>query len=424
VRWALGAAVALLAAAIAVGVILIRTPSGGARPSILVALVNGPKVDCLETRVVRADRETLMPIESRAVRVRGAFEQPVYSPDRRFVALGGDSGTVIVVDAKQMRLAGSVRVGPSGDDVRVIAWPAPARLVAVSYTARVSRPYVTRLVAVDPRRARVIAARALASVDASGRAATQTGRVPLLIVSRRELAPPKLVVVGAQGRMATVTLSRLRAGTAGTGRFRIPGFAVDPAEERAFVVSPRGLVATVQLATLSVRYRVVKGLASKGSHALWRRGRQATWLGDGRIAVSGSDSSLAPLYGSANPDLETPRGSFASFGLRLLDTRRWTVRTLDPRPSTFEWISGRLIAYGRDSDARHVRGADQTVIAFDRSGHSAYTIEGDRNTYWQAFDGRLFFFDGRSRRFEVRDARDGRVLGHEEAESLRSLGPC
>jgi len=378
---------------------------------------------------VRADRVTLKPIEGPAVRAKGAFEQPVYSPDRKSVALGGNDGTVIVVDATHLRLTETVRVGPPGDDVRVIAWPEHDRLVAISYTARVPRPYVTRVVAVDPIRGDVLVSTAFPAADAQHAGATQDGRVPLLIISRRGLAPIRLVVVEPQGTMRTMTLGRVRAGTARKApHTRSVGFAVDAQGERAFVVSPNGDVATVQLAALDVRYRHVEGLESRASSRLkyrfqYRR-RSASWLGAGRLGVSGGDSSLENLFPVDIRNTKAPPEEFVSFGLRILDTRRWKVQTLDRRPSSFEWMRGRLIAYGRSPDPRTEKQPAEAVVAFDRSGRRAYTIRGDRNTYWQPFDGRLFLFSPRSRGFEVRDARDGRVLGHVAGESLQSLGPC
>ncbi len=429
-RWALGATVAVVAIAVAIAIALVRAPSGAGGSSILVALVNGPKIDCLETHLVRADRVTLKPIESPAVKAKGAFEQPVYSPDRKSVALGGNDGTVIVVDATHLRLTATVRVGPPGDDVRVIAWPARDRLVAISYTARVLRPYVTRVVAVDPMRGDVLISTAFPAADAQNAGATQDGRVPLLIISRRGLAPARLVVVEPQGRMRTMTLARLRAGTARQApHMRSAGFAVDAQGERAFVVSANGDVATVQLATLDVRYRHVEGLESRASSRLkyrfqYRR-RSASWLGAGRLGVSGSDGSLENPVGPVDiRNTKAPPEEFVSFGLRILDTRRWKVQMLDRRPSSFEWMRGRLIAYGRSPDPRAEKQPAQAVVAFDRSGRRAYTVHGDRNTYWQPFDGRLFLWSPRSRGFEVRDARDGHVLGHVAGKSLQSLGPC
>jgi hypothetical protein len=426
VRWALGAAVALLVTAAAIGVVLVHAPSGEGRPSILVTRINGPKVDCLETRVVREDRASLTPIES-SVRVKGAFEQPAYSTDRKAVALGGDTGTVIVVDAADLKVRATVRVASADADVRVVSWPARDRLVAISYTASATRPYVTRVVALDPTDGEIVSSKNFPEADALSGGATRSGRVPLLIVSRRALGPPRIAVVGAQGIMRTGALGRLRAGstTKQPYRLRSPGFAVDGQEERAFIVDPSGLVAEVRLGSLAVRYRKVKGLVSKNP-ALPDRRRVATWLGSGRIAISGSDDD-PPLFYSPSASFASsaswPPSSFTPFGLRILDTRNWQLRMLDPRPSTFEWLRGRLVAYGRTVGAEAAR-PDETVVAFDPNGRLVYAIHGNKNTYWEAFDGRLFLMRPHSQLLEVRDARDGRVLGHVTGQSFAGRGPC
>ncbi len=427
-RWVVGAAVALLVTAAVIGVVLLRAPSGEGRSSILVTRINGPKVDCLETRVVREDRATLKPIESSA-RVPGAFEQPVYASDRKSVALGGNTGTVMLIDAADLHLQATVRVAPPGHDVRVVAWPAPNRVVAISYTASASSPYVTTVVSVDTTRGKVVSSMSFPEADAAHAGATRSGRVPLLISSRRKLAPPRLAVFEPQGTTRIVTLGRLTSGVASHPyRWRFPGFAVDARGERAFVVGTSGLVAEVQLDALDIRYRQVEALGSKKRTALQLRGRSAMWLGRGRMAISGSDGSELELRyrpaivpSSQEPE---PRNSFAPFGLRILDTRRWQVETLDPRPSSFEWLRGRLIAYGRSVDPQTRREPDQAVLAFDRSGAVVYTIRGDRDTYWDAFDDRLFLMNRSSRSLGVRDTRDGRVLGHVPGQSLSGLGPC
>jgi hypothetical protein len=83
-----------------------------------------------------------------------------------------------------------------------------------------------------------------------------------------------------------------------------------------------------------------------------------------------------------------------------------------------------LVAYGRSYSALQGRGPDETVIDFDRTGRLAYKIRGDKDTYWEAFDGRLFLMSLRWRGYQVRDARDGRVLGYVGSRAFQSLGPC
>lgn len=432
-RWAVGAAVLVIVAASAIGAALVFAPSGEGGSSILVSLVDGPKIDCLTTRVVRVDRASLKPKGHPAVSLKGAFEQPVYSPRRDAAALGGNSGTVALIDVSSMRLTATARIGSSGDDAHVVAWPAADRLVAISYTARTPGEYSTKVGVVDPARGEVVSKERFRSADVWGGGATRTGRVPMLVISRTGIAAPRLLVVEADRRIRAVTLARLRAGIGADGQGRrLPGFAVDPKRERAFVVGEGQPVAIIDLRTLHVRYRKVDGLGvprlptpprNSPAHEPDRQ-RMATWLGDGLIVVSGSDSF--PLgfgdpsgLGNTSEELE----SSVAFGLKILDTRSWRMRMIDRRPSSFEWLRGRIVAYGRAMDSGH-HPDDKTVIAFDRTGRRVYEIRGNPDTYWQAFDGRLFLLDGHSRRYDVRDARTGHRLSRAPGVWSLSMGPC
>ena len=58
--------------------------------------------------------------------------------------------------------------------------------------------------------------------------------------------------------------------------------------------------------------------------------REARWLGDGMLAVSGTDYSVEAGTSGAERFLQ------ALAGVRLIDTRSWTSRLLGPR-----WLSGR-----------------------------------------------------------------------------------
>jgi len=425
VTWVLAAVVVVLTGAVAVGAAPVSAPSG---PTILVALVNGPKADCLRTRVLRAEAASLKPIADRAVEVAGAYEQPVYSPDRKTVALGGSFGTLILVDAKSVRLKARVRVGPVGDNVRVAAWSTSKRIVAISMSARSPEPYATRVAVIDADRGKVLEERRFLEADALRSDATRSGRVALLVISRRQIAAPRLVVLDERGRIRTVTLARLRAGLDPHGSARTPAFTVDPSGERAFVLGEGQPAAIVDLRGPRVRYKKVAAMRMrritashpKGLTPPTDRARHGVWLGDSRIAISGDDSYAWTAFRPPKWQLD----SFTPAGLTILDTSTWRARTLDPRPSTFEWLRGRLVAYGRTYPALGGPEPDETVLAFDRSGRLAYKIRGDKDTYWEAFDGRLFLMSPRWRGLQVRDARDGRVLGQVGARRIEILGPC
>lgn len=151
----------------------------------------------------------------------------------------------------------------------------------------------------------------------------------------------------------------------------------------------------------------------------------ARWLGSGLIAVSGMDADLRNVWGRgvdlSGKSQPAVRKEIAYAGLQLLDTRSWTTRTLDPRASGFEWQGGRLIAYARPPTGS---GGD-ALVAFDRTGRLAYRVRGTKNTYWRAFNDRIYLFgDHPSRLTTVLDASDGRKLGHAHFDRLIAVGPC
>jgi hypothetical protein len=135
------------------------------------------------------------------------------------------------------------------------------------------------------------------------------------------------------------------------------------------VVSAGPMVAEVDLASLQVTYRRLRqpsSLLRRLAHWLvppaeakqvagtWR---SACWLGGWTLAVWGGDSSVT------GDTPETQRMDQKPSGLKLVDTRAWTVRPLDPAAPDASWQAGRLLAYGRtwDDEAGHERGTGVTV---------------------------------------------------------------
>src|SRR3989304_2316666 len=86
--------------------------------------------------------------------------------------------------------------------------------------------------------------------------------------------------------------------------------AVDPSARTAYLVSG-DRVFIVDLRTLSVTDRGPLRTLAKSSAGT---SRSAAWLGGGLMAVSGAD------YGV---------GTLTPIGLRVVDVRNWTTRTLD-----------------------------------------------------------------------------------------------
>jgi hypothetical protein len=430
VRWGLGAAVGLLVAASVLAVALVIAPSGKGDSSIVAAWYGGTP-DCGLTSLVRLDPATLRLRGRDRLNLRGFYKQPVLSPDRTRAVLGGASGTLLFANVARLTRLASLRVGSPYEDTQVVGWPAAKRVVALDVSSDAHRVGLTKIVVVDSEHAQVVREARFPWWAATGNGTTQAGRIAVLVVSWTRLAPPRLVVVGLDGRIHEVRLDRLRAGVGysrGGEDVRFPGLAVDRRGERAFVVNEGEPVAVVDLRTLRVRYRHVAGLASPGRAAAGpakptgtsnpRRGpsRVAAWLGDGLIAVSGTNSYTGPT----NRWLGEAR---APAGLQVIDTRSWRVRTFDRRPADFQWLSGRLVASTRawDPAARRVRG--DSLIAFDRTGQRVYRIRGNPRTYWQAFHERIYIDDGPSRLDAVLDARDGRELGRVPGDRLISVTP-
>jgi hypothetical protein len=173
----------------------------------------------------------------------------------------------------------------------------------------------------------------------------------LLVISseggRHQLGPAHLVQIDASG-WRTVELEGLEAGfdpdRGEHGMELTPGLAFDADRERAFVVPSDGPIAEVDLAEMAVvGYRrpatsLLQDLTSalvvpaSAKLAEWARVR-AAWLGDGLLAVSGERGSTMDL-------------DVGAAGVSIVDTRDWTVCTLDPRPTHVAVSAGVLLAWG------------------------------------------------------------------------------
>jgi hypothetical protein len=91
--------------------------------------------------------------------------------------------------------------------------------------------------------------------------------------------------------------------------------------------------------------------------------RRATWIGDGRIALSGYDADAV-----WRPDggVEAER---RPAGIQVIDTHDWSVRTLDERASSFVAAAGLLLTSGpggRGLAAYSPEGGDTFHVLDDR----------------------------------------------------------
>jgi hypothetical protein len=271
----------------------------------------------------------------------------VRSPDGRVVAVAtgglGMTSTLRFADIGTLRWA---RKGVHlGGYLTTALWTSPTTIVAVVGGLIIERidTVAKRIVSNDVLKGTVIA---------SGR--TPTGLV-LLVVSEDALGPVTVLAVGPTGALRSTRLDRILGGVAWTdrnayiGTRRYPALAVDPAGT-AYVLDPDGLVAKIDLGSLSVEYhrleasllaRVDAWIAPAAqAKAVDGPTRTAQWLGDGLIALGGSNGSTLK-----NPDGSLTL-SFEPAGLRIVDTTDWSARMIDPRADSALVADGLLLATG------------------------------------------------------------------------------
>ena len=346
-------------------------PEGRGDPRLL-GVVGGRPAD-----LVRLDPRTLEPLPGGRIVLPHGISGYAWSPDRRLLALGDlDDDVVHVVDPVRMRRIRKVRFGIVARAPRQVAWLGPRRLAVVAGDPGDG----AYLLMVDPEAGRVLSRRRLGPAGLTGMVAGD--RLVLLRTPADAIRQAGLLVMDARGGIRAVELTKVQAGfrqppdwdTPGAyGVSRDAGLAVDPAGGRAFVVAAGATVAEVDLAGLRVTYRhlrqpqsllrrlahwLVPAAEAKLAAGSWRA---ACWLGAGALAVWGTD---ARVTGDAPAEL---RSDVRASGVKLVDTRTWTVRPLDPGATGVRWQAGRLLAFGStwDAEAQRERGTGLTVYGPD-----------------------------------------------------------
>ncbi|MHB1244194.1 MAG: hypothetical protein ACYC1P_12485 [Gaiellaceae bacterium] len=233
--------------------------------------------------------------------------------------------------------------------------------------AVVESPSGAVVTAVDP-----LAGRVVRTTRLSRPFTFQFGRLPdglvFLLGARNRIASVQLAVVDADGRVRVGTVAQATIGTVtragGRREQRWPGLAVDPQGRKAYVVDGErvfGLdLETLQVADPGPLRTLAKATAGSS--------RTAVWLGDGRLAVTGTD------WG-ANADS-------GHVGLRLVDVRDWTVRVVDRDAVSFTVAGDRLLVESPDNR----RAVILTAYGFDGSERYRTELAG---ATWLKEQGRL-----------------------------------
>jgi len=212
------------------------------------------------------------------------------------------------------------------------------------------------LATADVRTGKIVARRRL---QGPVETVARTGGGLVVLAGRaNRIAPVRLIAIGSHGQVRSVQLERILAGDHfdqssqdPIGETRQPGLAVDPKVGVAYVIDAGGLVASVHLRDLRVSYHELGSGSLLSRLADWltppaqAKGvngpvLSAQWLGEGLIAVTGANHSAHRTKDGG----ETV--SIVPTGLRILDTRDWSVRTLDPQADAATAGGGLLLATG------------------------------------------------------------------------------
>lgn len=299
------------------------------------------------------------------------------------------------VNVAQWRSMGVARVGRHG--WLTVGWVSRNRVVAVADEG----PGRQRLLWVDARTRKVVARRAYGGWTAN--TLPIPGGLALVLGPREDVGPIRILVLDPNGGVRKIDVEGIQAGANYDERGQVltPAVTVDPAGGRMYVVAARGLVvAEVELATGAVSYHSLGASASKGNIAVWWR--QAVWAGDGRIALTGDHWP--------RPRGRLPGGPIP-FGVRVIDTRSWTIATLDPRPNTMHVAGGMVLAAGTRYFDDGQRSKSTGLLAFDRSGRRAWTrFRGLRVTLLGSRGSRVYAWMWRTRTAYVLDRDTGRTL--------------
>lgn len=414
--------------------LLVALPAAAAgSPNPLLGIVGEQQ----SRKLVRVDPQELRPLAGQRIEVGSGGCAPraggeacwtippwTFSPDRVVLAVARNSQFAVrslrLVDVRSMRVTTDVRV--PGGPVGGLAWLSGGRVLALQEVCCSERQ---RLVAVDLARRRVVAQRSLGGSIL--RLARTAKELVVLLTPARTIGSARLAVADARGTVRFVGLERIAAGSkllAGGGHridYRRPGLAVDPVRRRAFVVGT-SLIAEVDLSNRAVSYHELPRSASlfawlrnslePAAHAKESTGagRIAHWLGGGILAVSGTEEESS-VDAQGNRQMRSRPA-----GLLLVDTRDWSVRTIDRGATSFLVAGELLVATGSSWDSQKGKQGAIGLSGYAFDGSKRFQLfEGDDAWIAQVYEGVAHVGisrpDGRQEPLKVVDLAAGRVIG-------------
>ena len=314
-----------------------------------------------QQELFRAD-PLLLDRASPAVPLAGSVGAHAFSPDGStlaWVSLQGDAASLELLDVGSMSPAASVPLGELG--ASTVAWLARDRVVVLA-----ERPDGLRILVVDAATSRLVSVRQIPAHFAEFPNVAPAKNVAVVqvrpLASAQPIGPVRLAVVPASGAVRVVRVTSIEAGAArrtlngaSFWEIRRPAVVGDPAGERAYVIGAANEpVASVDLRSLHVSYHRVHGLRAAAG-TLTGTDRHAAWVRPGLLALVGFDE-----YPKAEPVL---------LGLRLLDTRTWRMRTIDPSAEQLAVVAGTIVAQHADPALPGF-----TIAGFDANGSRRFAL--------------------------------------------------
>jgi hypothetical protein len=392
----------------------------------MVALVT---VGESQMRLSRVD-EDLFPMKPQT-RNLGFVDAWAFSPGG-LVALAThpyDNG--YVKDSIRFANLGSVRLVrgsvPLGGVATTLMWRNPSRIVALVYDCCSDS---ASIVVVNPATRRIVSRQSLD--DHVATVARGPESLVLLLTPQNEIGPSRLAVIDPAGKMRTVPLKVVAgmkwpqdSASPPLGTQRIPAVTVDPESNRAYVIQPDGPAAEISLDALDVSYHdltsgsLLTRLASWLEPAAEAKGlngpsRHGLWLGDGIMAVTGSNDAAVLDKDKGEIMTSTPAGAI------VVDTRDWTVRTLDRGADELTVGGSVLLTTGRTSTSTSERSTGMGLAAYGDDLLVRYRLFGGESAWVQAtWAGRGYIQVGDAT--HVIDLASGRIVGERTAPVPRLL---
>jgi hypothetical protein len=267
----------------------------------------------------------------------------------------------------------------------------------------------TSILTVDPATRKVVAERPLDGWASNWTHGANT--LVFLLGPEDGIGPARLAVLGADGAVRSVALDGVLVGYDGfdpnrptaVGRFETPGIAVAPDGSRAFVASP-GQVAAVDLRSLDVSYHRVGAVSrrlQKGANE--GKLRIARMVGADRLLVTGSDDTVTVDSNGSQRVQPHP------IGLQLVDTRDWSVKTVDTTTNAVAVASNAIFATSLAWNPKLGTAVGGGATIYDLTGAKRAHIFKGQEVYALAL-GRRAFVTRNGQRYTIVSMTTGRIV--------------